>query len=109
LGQGPWRAVAGWPCRIHPPSEHRRCSTATVHSAANAAMSPRSLRGHAVARTCRYLRIVRGYGSRPLLKSMGPNGYGTDGYCGPETTGGELTIFTWPGRWHIVELPLAVQ
>jgi len=37
---------------------------------------------------------------------MGYNGYGRDGCCGPETTGGELMILTWPGRSHTVELPV---
>ena len=50
-----------------------------------------------------------GYRSQPFPKSMGPNGYGRDGYCGPETTGGALTIPTWPGRWHTVELPVLVH
>jgi len=47
--------------------------------------------------------------SQLLPKSMGPTGYGRDGYCGPETTGGELTTFTLPGRWHTVELPVTVH
>src|SRR4029077_3491660 len=49
------------------------------------------------------------YRSQPFPKSMGPNGYGRDGYSGRETTGGELTIPTWPGRWHTVELPVPVH
>ena len=40
---------------------------------------------------------------------MGYNGYGRDGCCGPETTGGELMILTWPGRWHTGELPVVVH
>jgi hypothetical protein len=53
--------------------------------------------------------ILRRYQSQPLPKSMGPTGYGRDGYSGRETTGGELTIPTWPGRWHTVELPVLVH
>ena len=34
---------------------------------------------------------------------------GGTGYSGRETTGGELTIPTWPGRWHTVELPVLVH
>src|SRR5262245_26360732 len=54
-------------------------------------------------------RLVGSGRSQPLPKSAGPTGYGRDGYCAPETTGGELTIFTWPGRWHTVELAVAVH
>ena len=42
-------------------------------------------------------------------RARGPTDMGGTGYCGRETTGGELTILTWPGRWHTLELPVAVH
>jgi hypothetical protein len=71
----------------------RRCSTA----ATTEATSPQ------------WSGIVGSYRSQPFPKRMGPTGYGRDGYSGRETTGGELTIPTWPGRWHTLELPVAVH
>jgi len=47
--------------------------------------------------------------SMRALFVMEPNGYGSNGCCGPKTVGGELMILAWPGRWHMVELAVAVH
>src|SRR5262249_18479561 len=46
---------------------------------------------------------------QPWPTSLGDNGYGRDGGCGPGTTGGELTNSTWASHWHMVELPVPVH
>jgi hypothetical protein len=90
-----WEPIRACPSPLPnlPGGVDRRCSTTATTDAASPQWSG----------------TLGSYQSQPFPKSMGPTGYGRGGYSGRETTGGELTIPTWPGRLHTLELPVPVH